>query len=85
MACRSTPLWLATARRMLLSVPIRTDLWAGIATRCEVGSCVCRMMWLPTWIDFNVSPMAAESGDKFVAAQVARNLHPSASISSRTR
>ncbi len=36
-------------------------------------------------IDFDVAPTATERGNKLFAAQITRNLHPSASISSRTK
>ena len=36
-------------------------------------------------VNLDVFPMAAEGGYEFVAAQVTRNFHPRASISSRMR
>ncbi len=36
-------------------------------------------------MDFDVSPVTAQGGGKILPAQVTRELHPSVSISSRTR
>lgn len=50
MSSLTTPLTVATSRKMAFSVPIRNGSWSGIEMRWCGGVAVCKMIWLPTWL-----------------------------------
>lgn len=70
---------------MPFSVPIRNALMGGNGDTMRRRFLRLQDDVAANLVNFDVSPATAEDGHEFVAAEVTRDFHPRASISSRMK